>query len=446
MLEALIILFLLLLNGVLALAEIAIVSSRKARLKQLVDQGHKGAKAALDLANEPSHFLSTVQIGITLVGILAGAFGGAALSAPLASVLRQISFLAPYADQIAFTILVIIITYFSLVVGELVPKRLALTNPERFAASIAPPMRTLSRLSSPLVRLLTLSTETILRLLNVPLTNEQTVTEEEVKHLIDEGTATGVFEPTEREIVKRVFRLGDLVVNALMTPRNEIATIDIQDSEKVIRRKLTLHNHSRYPIIRGSIDNILGICSTKDLTEQMLENKSINVALAMTPALFVPEGMASLDLLEKFKTERTHVAIVTDEYGTVSGLISITDLIEAIVGEMPAAGDNSEPEIVERQDGSYLVDGKLATHEFKEKFEIQTLPDEEEGYYQTVGGFVMANLGRIPHAGDVFEWERWRVEVMDMDGRRVDKILLSQIPEPQAVANNNPPGHPAGDA
>jgi putative hemolysin len=333
-----------------------------------------------------------------------------------------------YADQIAFVIVVILITYFSLVIGELVPKRLALTNPERFATFVAPPMRALARLSAPLVRFLSFSTETVLRLLNVSLVNEQTVTEEEVKHLIDEGTATGVFEPTEREIVKRVFRLGDLSVNALMTPRTEIAPIDIQDSEKTIRRKLTLHNHSRYPVIRGSIDNILGLVATKDLVEQTLEGKSINVALAMKPALFVPEGMQALDLLEKFKSDRTHIAIVTDEYGTVSGLITINDLIEAIVGEIPLAGDTDEPEVVAREDGSFLVDGKLPTHEFKEQFEIKTLPDEEDGYYQTVGGFVMAMLGRIPRAGDAFDWDTWRVEVMDMDGRRVDKILLSRAP------------------
>lgn len=433
MLQILIILLLLLANGALALAEIAIVSARKARLKQLEDEGSLRARDALQLANEPSNFLSTVQIGITLVGILAGAFGGAVLSAPLAELLRPIFFLAPYADQIAFAVIVILITYLSLVIGELVPKRLALTNPEQFAMAVARPMRVISRLTAPLVRFLTASTDAILRLLNVPLTNEQTVTAEEVKNLIDEGTATGVFEPSEREIVSRVFRLGDLVVNALMTPRTEIAALDLQDSEKTIRRKLTLYDRSRYPVIRGTIDNILGVVKTKDLIEQTLEGKSINVALALKPALFVPEGMNALDLLEKFKTERTHLAIVTDEYGTISGLVTITDLIEAIVGEIPATAEEDEPEVVERQDGSFLVDGKLPTHEFKEKFEIKSLPDEQDGYYQTVGGFVMAMLGRIPRAGDAFEWDRWRVEVMDMDGRRVDKILLSNAPEKESA-------------
>ncbi len=426
MLEVIIIFVLLLANAVLALAEIAIVSARKARLKPLADEGNVGAQAALDLANEPSQFLSTVQIGITLVGILAGAFGGATLSASLAALLIPIPFLAPYAEQIAFVIIVIIITYFSLVIGELVPKRLALTNPEQFAIAVAPAMRVLSKFTAPFVRLLSFSTETILRVLRVPLTNEQTVTEEEVKHMIDEGTATGVFEETEREIVARVFRLGDLDVNALMTPRNEIAALDLQDSEKTIRHKLMLYDHSRYPVVRGTLDNLLGIAATKDLMEQTLEGKSINVALVMKPALFVPEGMAGLDLLEKFKAERAHLAIVTDEYGSIQGLVTINDLVEAIVGDVPLIDETPDEEMVRREDGSWLVDGKVPTHVFKEKFEIKTLPDEDDGYYQTVGGFVMAMLGRIPRAGDAFDWNEWRVEVMDMDGRRVDKILLTR--------------------
>lgn len=433
MIDVIIILALLLANGLLALAEIAIVSSRKGLLKQLADEGNKGAVAAMELASEPSQFLATVQIGITTVGIFAGAFGGATLSEPLAHFLRQIPFLAPYAGEISFVIVVVIITYLSLVIGELVPKRLALTHPERFAAAVAPTMRVLSRIAAPLVRFLSFSTEAVLRVLNVPLTNEQKVTEEEVKHLIDEGTETGVFEPTEREIVTHVFRLGDLAVNALMTPRNEIASLDIQDSEKTIRRKMTLYNHSRYPIVRGTIDNILGIAASRDLVEQALEGKSINVALVMQAVLFVPEGMGALDLLERFKAERAHLAIVTDEYGSVTGLITITDLVESIVGDLPALGDGDEPEIVEREDGSFLVDGKLPTHEFKERFEIKTLPDEQDGYYQTVGGFVMAMLGRIPRAGDHFEWDRWRVEVMDMDGRRVDKVLITRAQETESA-------------
>lgn len=428
MIQVVIIFALLLANGVLALAEIAIVSARRARLKQFADEGSAGARAALDLANEPSQFLSTVQIGITLVGILAGAFGGATLSASLAALLAQISILAPYAEQLAFIVIVVIITYFSLVIGELVPKRLALTNPERFAIWIAAPMRVLSQITAPLVRFLSFSTEKVLRVLNVPLTNEQTVTEEEVKHMIDEGTVRGVFEASERDIVSRVFRLGDLDVNALMTPRREITALDIYDTEETLRRKLMQFNHSRLPVIDGRIDNLLGIVKTKDLLAQYLDGKAIDLRAVMQPALFVPEGMGALDLLEKFKAERTHIALVTDEYGSIQGIITINDLAEAIVGDVPLTDEAHLEEMVQRGDGSWLVDGRVPIHEFKEKFAIKMLPAEEDGYYQTVGGFVMAMLGHIPRASETFQWNDWRVEVMDMDGRRVDKVLLTREP------------------
>lgn len=434
MFELVIIFILLILNGVLALAEISIVSSRKARLKPLADGGNVGAQAALELASEPSQFLSAVQIGITLIGILAGAFGGATLSAPLAVPLAQIAFLAPYAEQIAFAFVVIVLTYFSLVIGELVPKRLALTDPERFAMFIAPPMRVLSKITAPFVRLLSVSTETILRVLRVPLTNEQTVTEEEVKHMIDEGTVAGVFEETEREIVKRVFRLSDLGVNALMTPRPEIAALDIKDSEETLRRKLMIHNHSRFPVIDGRMDNVLGIVRAKDLLTQYLDGRTIDLRAVIQPAMFVPEGMGALDLLEKFEMERTHIALVADEYGTLQGLVTVNDIAEAIVGEVSLTEETSEEEMVQRADGSWLVDGRVPTHEFKEKFEIKTLPDEAEGHYQTVGGFVMAMLGRIPRAGDAFDWNDWHIEVMDMDGRRVDKILMTRAQAGKSVS------------
>lgn len=426
MTEVIIIFVLLLANGLLAMSEIAVVSARRARLKQLADGGNAGAHDALKLAATPSQFLSTVQIGITLVGILAGAFGGATLSAPLAALLAQAAFLAPYAEQIAFAIVVLLITYFSLVIGELAPKRLALTNPERIAALLAPPMRVLSRATAPLVRLLTLSTDAVMALLRMPLTNTQSVTEEEIKIMIDEGAATGVFAATEREMVGRVFRLGDLDANALMTPRPEIAALDLDDSEDILRGKLAQHNHSRFPVVHGNLDNVLGIVKTKDLLALALTGKPLDLRAVLQPALFVPEGMAALDLLEKFKTERTHIAFVTDEYGSVQGVVTINDLAEAIVGDVPLSDERVIAEIRRREDGSWLVDGKAPLHEFKEKLDIKTLPDEAEGRYQTVGGFVMAMLGRIPQAGDHFEWSEWRAEVMDMDGRRVDKVLVQR--------------------
>lgn len=424
MLQVLVILFLLLANGILAMAEIAIVSARRARLKQLADAGDLGARSALRLSENPSHFLSTVQIGITLVGILAGAFGGAALADPLAGVLRQVPLLERYASEIAFGVVVLLITYFSLVIGELVPKRLALVNPERVAGLLAPSMRVLSRLTGPLVTLMTVSTDAVVRLLGVRATNDQTVTEEEVKIMIDEGTATGVFEPSEREIVGRVFRLGDLDVGALMTPRSEIVALDIKDPEETIREKLTRYSYSRFPVISGSVDNVVGVVKTKDILARYLAGKPLALEAILGAPLFVPEGMKALELLEKFKEDQTHIAMVIDEYGGVQGVVTINGVLESVVGNLSLGEGKDVPTVLERADGSFLVDGRLATHEFKEKLGFKTLPDEDA--YQTVGGFVMAMLGRIPTEGDAFEWDGWRVEVMDMDGRRVDKVLVQQ--------------------
>ena len=427
MIELVIIFLLLIANGVLAMAEIAVVSARRARLIQLAENGAHGARDALLLSESPTQFFSTVQIGITLIGIFAGAFGGAALAAPLAEWLMYVPALAPYASQIALFIVVVIITFFSLLIGELVPKRLALASPERLATALAPSMRTMARVTSPLVRVMTLSTDAVTKLLRVPATNEQTITEEEIKIMLDEGAARGVFATAESELVGRVFRLGDLSVNALMTPRPEIAAFDIGDSAEQLLKKLAQHNHSRFPVVRGSMDQVLGIVKTKDLLAQLLAGRTVDLEAVMQPALFVPEGMAALDLLDKFKTERTHVALVTDEYGGIEGIITINDLAEALVSEVALSNDESAVEIIARADGSYLVDGKMAIHAFKQALNIKELPQETARAYQTVGGFVMMMLGRVPKAGDHFEWSDWRVEVMDMDGRRVDKILVMRV-------------------
>lgn len=427
MIELVIIFLLLIANGVLAMAEIAVVSARRARLIQLAENGAHGARDALLLSESPTQFFSTVQIGITLIGIFAGAFGGAALAAPLAEWLMYVPALAPYASQIALFIVVVIITFFSLLIGELVPKRLALASPERLATALAPSMRTMARVTSPLVRVMTLSTDAVTKLLRVPATNEQTITEEEIKIMLDEGAARGVFATAESELVGRVFRLGDLSVNALMTPRPEIAAFDIGDSAEQLLKKLAQHNHSRFPVVRGSMDQVLGIVKTKDLLAQLLAGRTVDLEAVMQPALFVPEGMAALDLLDKFKAERTHVALVTDEYGGIEGIITINDLAEALVSEVALSNDESAVEIIARADGSYLVDGKMAIHAFKQALNIKELPQETARAYQTVGGFVMMMLGRVPKAGDHFEWSDWRVEVMDMDGRRVDKILVMRV-------------------
>lgn len=424
MLQAILILILFVINGILAMAEIAIVSSRRARLGQLAEAGNSGARDALVLAESPTQFLSTVQIGITLVGILAGAFGEAMFAAPLAERLATIPALEPIANQLALGFVVLTITFLSLLIGELVPKRLALANPEKIASALAAPMRVLARIAAPLVFVLSRITDAIVSMLRVS-TRAEAVSEEEIKSMIEEGARSGVFAESESEMVGRVFRFGDLDVNALMTPRPEIAAFDVQDSDETVRQKLARHNRSRFPVVRGSLDEVLGIVRTKDLLAQHLSGQKIDLQAVMQPALFVPENMAALDLLEKFKAESTHIALVTNEYGGVEGVITIADLAEAIVGAVALSDEPQAPAIVLRADGSWLVDGKLATHEFKELLGVGDLPHEAEGRYETVGGFVMQLLGRVPSAGDIATWDNWRIEVMDMDGRRVDKVLVT---------------------
>ena len=423
-LEILIVLALILINGLLAMAEIAVVSARKAKLQQLSNQGNPKARLALDLATHPSDFLSTVQIGITLVGILAGAFGGATIAESIAARLGSISWLAPYSEAIGIFLVVLLITYFSIVLGELVPKRLGLSNPERIAASVAAPMRFLSRLASPLVRFLSWSTELVLKIFRYKPATEAPVTEEEIKVLIDQGRRAGVFAEAEQDMVEAVFRLGDRNVGTLMTPRTEIAWLDLEDSPDETRRKIIESDHGRYPVARGSLDDLVGIVQAKDLLERAISGQAIDLQATMLQPLIVPESMPALKVLELFRQSRVHTALVIDEFGGLQGLVTIFDILESIIGDFPGEGEVVEPEVVQREDGSWLVDGRLPVDEFKELFRISSLPDESRGYYQTLGGFVMSYLGRIPTAADNFDWAGMHFEVMDMDGFRVDKVLI----------------------
>jgi putative hemolysin len=423
-LEILIILALILINGLLAMSEIAVVSARKSRLQQLSNQGNAKARAALDLANHPADFLSTVQIGITLVGILAGAFGGATIAENIAARLESIPRLAPYSEAIGVFLVVLVITYFSLVLGELVPKRLGLNNAERIAASAAAPMRFLSRLTSPLVRLLGWSTELVLKIFGYKAAVEAPVTEEEIKVLIDQGRRAGVFAEAEQDMVEAVFRLGDRNVGTLMTPRTEIVWLDLDDPPEETRRKIIDSDHGRYPIARGSLDNLVGIVQAKDLLERAISGQALDLQATMLQPLIVPESMPALKVLELFRQSRVHTALVIDEFGGLQGLVTVLDILESIVGDIPDEGEVVEPEIVQREDGSWLVDGRLPVDEFKGIFRLSSLPDEGRGYYQTLGGFVMSYLGRIPTAADNFDWAGLHFEVMDMDGYRVDKVLI----------------------
>jgi putative hemolysin len=429
LLDLLIVFVLILGNGFLSMAEMALVSARKVRLRQQMEEGDTRAATALRLAEEPAKFLSTVQIGITLVGILTGVFGGATLSTPLAAQLARIPLIEPWAQPAAVVIVVLSITYFSLILGELVPKRLALNSSEKIARLVAPIMATLSRLTRPLVRLLSASTEAVMRLLRVQPGNETPVTDEEVRVLLEQGAQSGIFEPIEEEIVGQLFRLSDLSIGALLTPRTDITWLDVNDTPEEVGQKLTESNFSRYPLADGDLDNVIGLVLVKDLFAASVRGRPMDLRAIMQPATFIPDSMEALEALERLRQTRTHIALVIDEYGGIEGLVTLADFVEAIIGEVPDIGDVPDPEVIRRPDGTFLLDGMLAIDRFQELFEIREMPDEDEGYYQTVGGFVMSRLGRVPTAGDLFDWQRLRLEVMDMDGRRVDKVLVTILPD-----------------
>jgi len=429
-LEVLIILLLVVGNGVLSMSEMAIVSVRKGRLRQLAAGGDRSAQAALDLADSPTRFLSAVQIGITLVGILAGAFGGATLAEKLGLLIGRIPLLAPYGQAVGLALVVLGITYLTLVIGELAPKQVALNNAEKVALAVARPMRTLAAITSPLGRLLAASTEAVLRLVRAKPAAESEVTEDEVEFLIDEGTEVGVFEPVERDIVRRVFRLGDRKVGSLMRHRTEIVWLDLEDPWPEIVRQIAASAHTYFPVARGSLDNLLGIVLAKDLLVDSLAGQTPDLKARLHRPLLVPEGAAAFGLLERFKETKLPIALVIDEYGGIEGMLTLGDILEALVGEVPALSPEEESEAVQRPDGSWLLDGALAIDRFREIFGLGELPGEAEGHFETLGGFVMAVLGEIPEEADHFQWGNLCFEVMDMDRRRVDKVLVAPVKAP----------------
>lgn len=423
------ILLLIILNGVLSMSEIAVVSSRKIRLQQRAEDGNSGAQAALALAENPSHFLSTVQIGITLIGILAGAFGGATIAERIAIFLKAlpIPWLSASSQAISVALVVLIITYLSLILGELAPKQVALNDPEGVAARISPSMQKLARLTAPLVHLLSASTNLVLRAAGVHPKSEPEITEEEIKLLIEQGTEGGIFEPEEEEMVGQIFRLADRPIIAQMTPRTEMVWLDLDDPIETIKTTLADARYSYYPVGRGAADNLLGVVQAKDLLAQCVDGKPINLQEKIIQPLVMPESITILDALKQFQERRSQFAFIIDEFGGIQGLATITDILEAIAGDFPDAISEKGPEIVERGDGSYLIDGMLDIDEFKDKFDLSDLPGEDENFFQTLGGFVITYLGRIPSTGDQFEYRGMQMEVVDMDGLRVDKMLVKPI-------------------
>jgi putative hemolysin len=426
-LDFLAVLILTIANGIFSMSEMAVVSARKARLQELAERGDVKAKAALALANSPNRFLSTVQVGITLITIVTGVLGGATLSRPIAEAIARVPQLAQYSGAIASTLVVILITYLSLIIGELVPKRLALNNPERIASMVAIPMRLVERLTAPIVSLLSLSTDLLLKLIggNVA-SNEPQITEEEIKVLMRQGAAEGTFDLAEQDMIERVFSLGDEPVSALITPRLDIVWLDLNDSAEENRHKITESRHSRYPVCQESLDNVLGIVHVKDLLAQPTPGHGFDLTASLRQPLFLAESTHALKVLELLKKTGNQVALVVNEYGVTQGLVTLNDVVEVIIGDSPEA-DEEQPGAVQREDGSWLADGRLGIDEFKEALDIDELPGEERDNYQTLGGFVITQLGHIPKATDYFVWDRFRFEVMDMDGNRVDKVLVMPL-------------------
>lgn len=421
--QIVIILVLILFNGILSMSEAALVASRKARLQQKANEGNKSSAMALKLVEDPNIFLSAVQIGITLIGILTGAVGGVTLSEPLAALLQDVPYLGAYSTSVALGIVVVTITILTIWLGELVPKRLGINSPERIAQVVAGPMLFISKAFFPFIKLMSGATNFALRLIGVNPSTEPPITEEELQMLIDQGTQAGVFEEAEQDMVEGVFSLADQRVYSLMTPRTEIVWLDVNDTTQEILEKIANCPYSRFPVREDSLETIIGIVKSRDLLVTSLSGKEIKLRELVKPAHYVPETMFASRALEILKEKNTELLLVVDEFGGLQGLLTINDILEEIVGEM----EGEEPQATQRQDGSWLLDGMLEVDEFKEIFHLTELPHEDE--YETLSGFIMTSLGRVPQTSDHFEWNHLRFEVVDMDGRRVDKVLVTTVPK-----------------
>jgi len=438
--EILLLLFLILLNGLFAMSEMAIVSSRKTRLQQWADEGRGGAATALALATEPGKFLSTIQVGITAIGITSGAFGEATVASDLAAWLSDWEALAPWAHQISLAIVVAGITVASLILGELIPKRLALVSPEAVASAIALPMQLLARLTHPIVKALTVTTEGALRLLGLKPSSEPPVTEEEIKVLMEQGAEAGVFEKHEQLIVSRVFRLGELRVAAVMTPRTDVVYLDLEEPVRANLHRITESNHSRFPVVRGDLSQIEGIVAAKTLLEDAATGRPVEIASRLTKPLFVPETLTVMQVVESFKKHRQTMGLVIDEHGDLQGLVTLNDVMEALVGDIATVDEEAELDIVQRGERSWLVDGTVTIERFKDVLDVEEhLPAEDTGAYHTLGGFAMMQLGRVPQIADTFEWGGFRFEIVDMDRNRVDKLIVTSIPAATAPSPEEQP-------
>lgn len=427
--EVAVVILLIAINGFFAMSELAVVSSRRTRLVDMAERGSRGAKVALRLVDDPGSFLSAVQVGITLVGILAGAFSGATLGAKLAGWLEQFAAIARIAGSLGFAAVVIAVTYVTLIAGELVPKRVALNNAEAIAVVVSRPMQLLAVVAAPIVWFLRISTETVMRVLRLPVERQVTVTEEEVKSLIAEGTEAGVFAEAERDMITGVMRLADRSVRTVMTPRVDVVWLNPLDDAADIRQQIHDSGHSRYPVSRQGIDGIDGIVETKHLVGQLLAGQPLDLTACLRPPLYVHEGTSVLKLLELLRQSPVHIACVVDEYGTFQGIVTPTDILGAIAGEFPEADGHVDLRVVRRDDGSWLFDGMVSIEEVEQELACRGMKSEEHDYY-TLAGFVLWQLGHVPQTGEQFLWQDFRFEVMDMDGRRIDRILVERLTPP----------------
>jgi putative hemolysin len=431
MVNALLLVFgLILINGLFAMSEIAIVSARRARLIQMADAGRAGARHALQLGSEPTRFLSSVQVGITSIGILSGAIGEATIARSLRGLFERAPVLVPYAETLALAVMVAGLTYVSLIAGELVPKRLALIHPEAIASIIARPMQIVAAAGRPLVYLLSASTDVILKLFRVRQVRQPAVTVEEIRVLLEQGTQEGVFEKAEHELVTNVLDLDERHVGSVLTPRSEVVYIDVRDSIDTNRQKLRDDIHTVFPLCDGGLDQVLGFVRSTKVLAQVTDTGRFDLPAIAEPALFVPETMSLMKLLGQFRRTHLPVALVVDEFGGVEGLVSLTDVISAIVGDFPSE-PGEEPSVVRREDGSWLIDGALDLTTMARALDADSLlGDEEHQHYHTLGGLAMLALRRVPKTGDVFERAGYRFEIVDMDGNRVDRVLVTRLPRP----------------
>ena len=427
-LEIIIILILVILTGYLSMAELAVVSVRRAKMQKYLDEGDERAQIVFDLLEDPNEFLSTVQIGISLIGVLTGALGGVTLAEPLSEV---ISFV-PYNEQISVAIVVIITTYLTLVVGEIVPKVIALNDPEKISLRVAKSMVILSKVSKPVSFILAKSSSFLLWLMRIENRNDDLVTEEEIELMIKEGIEDGTIEQEEEDIIKRVFKLDDQKVETIMTPRNEIIWIDLEDSIEANKVKIIESKRSIFPIAYGELDDFMGVVQAKDILSLMFSDDNFDINKIIKESLVVSEKLETLELLKEFKEnqEYVHMALVVDEFGSVEGLITLNDLLEGIVGDIPGIDEDDEPRATQRTDGTWLIDGRYGIDNFKELFDLdEPFPDEEEDGFTTIAGFILSISGTLPDVNDKYQWERFCFEIVDLDGHQIDKILVTDLGE-----------------